>query len=101
MPNPKLVAGDTRPIRLTYKNGNTPVNISAFSIDFVIGYTTKLVKSCTIIDDGLGANTGVLDIAWTSGDLIAGSWPAEFIVTDGNGTEKTHKIPTLEILARI
>ena len=83
-----LIAGDTRPSRMTYKVNGRAVDITGYQFTLKIGYEPVLAKEATIAD----AANGIIELPWSSDDLVAGSWPAEVLVVDADGKEKTHKI---------
>lgn len=92
-----LVAGDTRPSRLTYENNGQAVNITGYTITIKLGYATPVHRQAVIAD---GPN-GIFEIPWTPTDLMAGNVPIEILVLDTNAKEKTHKMGTLMIAPRI
>jgi len=84
-----LIAGDTRPSRMTYKVAGRAVDITGYQFTLKIGYAPAvLAKEATIVD----AANGIIEFPWSAEDLVAGSWPAEVLVVDADGKEKTHKI---------
>jgi hypothetical protein len=95
-----LIAGDTAPTRLIYKDAKTgaAIDISGYTITLTIGYKTGgLSKTAALVADVAGA----FEFEWAEGDLVVGTYPAEIIVTDGDGKIKTHPIGEIIIGARI
>ena len=93
----KLVAGDTKPTRLQYLNGDTPINITGYSFVLKIGYAVPKTVNGVITD----AVNGIYEFRWANTDLVAGNPPMELLVTDSAAKEKTHKLGAITILPRI
>ena len=92
-----LIAGDTLPTRLTYKTAKGAIiDITGYTFSLHIGYPEPLVKAAAVAD---GPN-GVLEIPWAEGDLQAGTWPFEIVVTV-EGKSKTHKLGEMVIASRL
>ena len=92
-----LVAGDTAPIRLTYKNNNVPVNITGYGFALKIGYPTPVSLPASITS----AADGTFEFRPGATDLKAGTPPIEIMITFPDGKEKTQKLGSANILTRI
>lgn len=93
----RLTASDTAPIRLTYKNNGVPVDITGYGFTLKIGYATPTVLQAVITD----AANGVFEFRPGASDLVANTVPIEIMVTFPDGKEKTQKLGSAEIMARI
>lgn len=94
----KLIEHDTAATPLTYKDSaGKALNITSYQFAIKIAYSTPLVKQAVITD----APNGKLEFRWGSTDLVAGTYAYEIMVTDAGGKERTFKLGTLQILARI
>lgn len=91
-----LFAGDTQPSRLTYKDGNVPVDITGYAFELRIGTSPVKKITCTIAD----AAAGVLEVPW-AGDLTAGSWPMQMVVSDAVGKTRTLRLKALKVVERM
>ena len=92
-----LVAGDTFPSKLTYKNAGVPVDITGYAFVLKVGYAIPLVKNAVITN----AAKGEFEIRWAAGDLATGTWPAEMLIRYPDLTEQTQKLGGITIRARI
>lgn len=92
-----LIAGDTEPTRLIYRDAKTqaPIDLTGYSISIRIDYGTPLTKAAVLDSE----TTGAFDFEWLSTDLVAGTWPARIIVIDDTTKKKTHKIGSIVIEA--
>lgn len=95
----KLTAADTLPTRLTYKTAKgVVIDITGYSFAVKISYSpTPLNRSATVID----GPTGVLEIPWQAGDLVAGTYQMEILVTNVAGKQKTMPLGQVIIAPRI
>lgn len=94
---PLLVAGDTKPTRLTYKNGDDVIDITGYQFRIKFGYSTPVTRAGAVVD----AINGVFEFQWQAGDLQGGTFPVEILVTDAAGKELTHKLGGVTIATRI
>lgn len=94
-----LTAGDTMPTRLTYQTGKkAPINISGYTFEITLGYSTPVVVTADIIDP----TGGVFEFPWRSGDLVeADEIPAEIVVTNAAGKTKTFPLTRVVVRRRI
>jgi hypothetical protein len=75
-----LTEGDTKPTPCSYA-----ADLTGATITVNIGYPTPLVKAAQITN-ALG---GLFQIPWVDGDLQAGTWTANFTITDASGAQQT------------
>src|SRR3970040_2425293 len=74
-----FVEGDTEPFVILLPG----VDITGWAFKLHIGYPTPLVKDATIVVTG---PDGRAEVALSSGDLVAGRYPAEIQTTKPGGT---------------
>lgn len=94
-----LIAGDTKPTRLIYRDKATgaAINVTGYGFVITIGYSPKTTKAAVLVPEV----TGAFEFQWGSTDLVAGQPEAEIIVTDADGKTQTHKLGALAIGARL
>lgn len=94
----QLVAGDTAPTRMVFKLAGAPVDITGYGFTIKIGYPVPLTKNAVITS----AAAGEFEFRWGAGDLVAGRYAAEIMITYPDGTTRTQKMSGgIEILPRI
>jgi len=100
-----LVAGDTAPIELTYRENRLPIDITGHSFAMKIGYDEASGGPVSIagtpLDQTVDANLGKFTVSPTAGQVLAGQWPWEILVVYPGGAERTFKQSDLFITGRI
>ena len=87
-----LYDGDTAPLELTFKQAGVPVDVTGYGFKLKIGYATGTVTKNAAIVTPQASNLGKFRFPFAAGDLKAGNWPAQFVITYPDTTEKTQPI---------
>lgn len=90
-----LTAGDTWPTTGTITDNYLALDITGYTIEMEIAYTTPLVKTAVITD----ASNGLFEIQWTDTDLVEGTWDAALTITNASSQTQTTENITLSIKA--
>lgn len=80
----RFVSGDTLP-QITLQlldDGGDPVALDDLTITLHVGQSPALVKEAVVVD----ADAATVCFTFSSGDLVAGRWPAEVQVVSPSGT---------------
>jgi len=92
-----LFAGDTAPSRLTYKDGGTPVDVTDYAFELRLGTSPVKAVACIVAN----GPAGIIEIPWSAGDLVVGSWPMQMVVTDAGGKVRTLQLKALKVVGRL
>lgn len=81
----RFVSGDTLP-QITLQlldDGGDPVALDDLTITLHVGQSPALVKEAVVVD----ADAATVCFTFSSGDLVAGDWPAEVQIVSPSGVQ--------------